>query len=135
MRPTVRQQAVYERLAAKFSRTPPWRSILRDETFSRLSPEEAYCILGRLFDELQSWTFRRLPRSAGLPATDEGWKDLRAKAREEERHARLVVPDEQAGPIDDRKDPDAVPYWELNPDLKEDLELDYPGLFRHAARL
>lgn len=135
--PTAKQRSLHEKLAAMFGRTPDWRESHRGMDFSRLRPEDAYMFLGALFDRLDRWRYRRLPRYAGLPRTEEEKTILRFRARREEHHARLVVPDENDRPIDERPSAmaSAIPYGERNPDLKEDLRIDYPGLFRDAPKV
>lgn len=115
-----------------FSRTPDWRALHADRDFSRMNAEVAYTFLADLFTALKRWRFRRLPRAVGLPHTEEDRVANRRRSRREEAHARALVPADphDAWQVDTR--PPAfgqVDYLELNPELKEALAIDYPGLF------
>lgn len=118
-----------------FSRTPVWRALHADGTAcEELSPERAYVHLGDLFSALKRWHFTRLPRSAGLPTTMEERIASYRRASREERHSRYVVPETDDAIPDPR--PAAfggVNYLETNPDLVDDLEIDYPGFSRWAT--
>ena len=118
-----------------FSRTPAWRALHADGTAcEELSPERAYVHLGDLISALKRWHFTRLPRSAGLPTTMEERIASYRRALKEERHSRYVVPETDDAIPDPR--PAAfgeVNYLETNPDLVDDLEIDYPGFSRWAT--
>lgn len=116
-----------------FSRTPDWRVLHVGRDFSRMNASEAYVFLADLFSALKRWRFRRLPRAVGLPRTQEDRDANRRRSRKEEAHARAVIPDDprERWQVDTR--PPAfgqVDYLELNPELKEALAIDHPGLFR-----
>ena len=116
-----------------FGRTPDWRELHAGRDFSRLNATDSYVFLSELFTALKRWRFRRLPRAVGLPRTQEDRDANRRRARKEEAHARLVVPhDERETWQVDTRPPafGSFDYLETNPDLKEDLSIDYPGLFR-----
>ncbi len=128
---TQKQHDLYRKLLAMFGRTEPFRTANAGRDFTRMDPGQAYVHLSALMDALQDWTYSRLPRSAGLPQTAEERTRLRARARFEEAVARRAIPDSEAPTVDNRPsafDTLAVPYLERNPELREDLSLDYPGL-------
>ena len=139
--PTTRQISVHDRLGIMFGRTPIWRSLHAGRDFSRMAPEDAYVFLGHLFDGLKRWRFRRLPRAVGLPRSDEDRLLARERSRAEEAVARLAVPDGERDSWQVDQRPSAlgspIPYQELNPELEEALEVDYPGFsqFRSARPL
>ncbi len=136
---TIHQYALHERLERMFGRTPEWSALhAARQSCGQLSPEDAYVHLSRLFVAFQGWRFTRLPRTAGLPQTPEERRESFFRALDEERHAREVVPETYEPSLDER--PSAVgemaPYLELNPELEEALEIDYPGLsHRRTARV
>ena len=116
-----------------FSRTPDWRELHADHDFPRMNATDAYVFLSRLFTGLKRWRFRRLPRAVGLPRTEDDRVANRRRARREEAHARRVVRSDERDSWQVDVRPPAfgkVDYFELNPDLREDLALDYPGLSR-----
>lgn len=131
---TIQQRELHRKFASMFGRTPVWRALHADGTACEsLSPERAYSHLSEVFTALQPWRFTRLSRSAGLPTTAEGRIASFRRALREERHARQVVPDRDDG-IPDPRPPafGQADYLELNPDLADDLEIDYPGFSRWA---
>ncbi len=136
---TIHQRALHERLERMFGRTPEWVALHpARQACERISPEDAYLHLSRLFAAFQGWRFTRLPRSAGLPQTPEERVQSFTCALEEERHAREVIPDIEEPVLDTRPPASAAfgPYIELNPELEEALEIDYPGFsHRRTARL
>ncbi len=115
-----------------FCRTPEWRALHAGRDFPRMDPGQAYVFLGRLFSAMQRWRFRRLPRAVGLPRTDAERLANRERSRLEEAVARIAVPEDERDSWQVDRRPSAVgspiPYSELNPQLAEDLALDYPGL-------
>lgn len=131
--PTCNQSELHRKLDAMFGRTPDWRALHAGRDFSRMNASEGYVFLASLFTALKPWRFRRLPRAVGLPRTQEDRDANRRRARKEEAHARLVVPQDEreTWQVDTR--PPAfghLDYLETNPELKESLMLDHPALFR-----
>lgn len=134
--PTLHQSELHRRLGTMFGRTPDWRDLHAGRDFERMNATESYVFLASLFDVLRRWRFRRLPRAVGLPRTQEDRDANRRRARKEETHARAVVPGDprETWQVDTR--PPAfgnVDYFELNPELKEALAIDHPGLFRETG--
>ena len=133
---TIHQRALHERLERMFGRTPVWCTLhAARQSCERLSPEDAYVHLSRLFAAFQGWRFTRLPRSAGLPQSPEERRESFFRALDEERHAREVVPEVEEPVLDTRPPASAAfaPYIELNPELEEALEIDYPGFSRRRT--
>jgi hypothetical protein len=131
--PTQRQLEFYAALHARFGRTAEFRAVADGCDFSRLNSAEAYAFIANLIDATQRWRFIRLPRYAGLPRTAEERRRNLKRALREERHARLVCPDDvrETWSIDNR--PSAMgtgrSYFEAQDELKEAVEMDQ-GFFR-----
>jgi hypothetical protein len=114
----------YERM---FGRTSEWRIVSRNENFTCMNARDAYAFLGHLMDAVKYLKFTRLPRWAGLPQTPEERTALYERAFVEERVARLACPDDERETwcSDTRPSPfDERSYFEQNPQILEDLEVD-----------
>lgn len=134
---TQKQHELYRKLLGMFGRTEPFRIANAGRDFSRMDPGQAYIHLSGIMDAMKHWTYRRFPRSAGLPQTDEERLLLRERARLEEAVARREIPGIEAGTVDNRPsafDVEAVSYLDRNSELGEDLSLDHPGLLSSARR-
>lgn len=135
---TVHQRTLHAHLEQMFGRTPEWRTLHAAQApCATLSPERAYIHLSDLFSTFQGWRFTRLPRRAGISQDPDERRAAYYRALQEERHSRAVIlePDE---PLLDTRPPASgsfAPYLELNPELEEALELDYPGLSRRRTAL
>jgi len=121
-----------------FSHTPEWRVLHAGRDFTRMPSGEAYCFLSRLFSALERWHYRRLPRAVGLPRTEAERLANRERSRREEAVTRIAVPDDEHDDwVTDRRPSAAgspIPYRELNPELEEALEIDFPGLSRTRSQ-
>jgi len=96
-----------------------------------MTPREAYAHIDALRRATQGLRYERLPRSAGLPRTQNERQEQYRRALREERLARRVVPDENEWVIDTR--PSAMDsgrsYVEIQDELLESIEMDR-GVFR-----
>lgn len=133
---TVHQRTLHAHLEQMFGRTPEWRTLHpAQHGCATLSPERAYIHLSELFSTFQGWRFTRLPRRDGIPQDPDERRAAFYRALEEERHARALIPDREE-PIPDPRQPATAafaPYFELNPELEEALEIDYPGFSRRRT--
>ena len=129
--PTQAQCELYQKLAAMFSRTAEFRSIDEGRSFRSMTPREAYTHIDNLRRATQGLRYQRLPRSEGLPRSQEERREQYRRALREERLARRVVPDENEWVIDTR--PSAMDsgrsYLEAQDELLESIEMDR-GVFR-----
>lgn len=116
-----------------FGRTAEYQAVAEGRDFSRMNPTQAYIFLADVMTATRRWKYKRLPRYAGLPRTAEEKRRNLKRALREERHARLVCPDDirETWTIDNR--PSAVgngrSYFEAQDELKEAVEMDQ-GFFR-----
>lgn len=128
MPPTQRQLDVFRKYERMFGRTTEWRTIAKNEDFTRMDSRTAYRFLSHLIDAVRYLTYTRLSRSAGLPRTPEERAALYERAFVEERVARHACPDdERESWCADTREPalgTGRPYLETNPWLMEDLEID-----------
>lgn len=128
MHPTPRQLELYRKYERMFGRTAEWRATASNVDFTSLDPRAAFERLGRLMDAVKHLTFVRLPRSAGLPQTQEERDALYKRAFLEERVARAACPDDERETWCADTRPPAMgtgrPYTEQNPWILEDLEAD-----------
>ena len=127
MPPTARQLDVFRRYERMFGRTMQWRAVAKHEDIMRMDPRSAYAFLAHVIDAVKYLRFERLPRSVGLPQTPEERSALYERAFVEERVARIECPDdERESWCADTRPPalDTRPYFEVNPWLMEDLEVD-----------
>jgi hypothetical protein len=124
---TQSQIDLFRRYERMFGRTREWRIVVRNDDIMRMNPRDAYSFLGHLMDAVKYLKFTRLPRSAGLPQTPEERAALYERAFVEERVARLACPDDERETwcSDTRPSPfDERSYFEQNPQILEDLEVD-----------
>lgn len=124
---TPSQIDLYRRYERMFGRTREWRIVASNDDITRMNPRDAYAFLGHLIDAVKYLKFTRLPRSAGLPQTPEERTALYERAFVEERVARLACPDDERETwcSDTRPSPfDERSYFEQNPQILEDLEVD-----------
>ena len=125
---TQRQLAAYRDIERKFGRTREFLATVGDTDIERLDPLSAYSFIGRLIESVRDWRYQRLPRSAGLPQDEDERCALYARARIEERIARIECPDDEREHWCADNRPPAMgtgrSYFEQNPELLEALEID-----------
>ena len=118
-----------------FGCTPEWRTLHADSsTCETLSPEKSYIHLSEVLSALQGWRYQHFSRSTGLPESPEERQESARVARLEEQHAQVAVPEVWNTVPDPRPAATSTgDYFELNPELVEALEIDYPGLSTRKA--